>query len=301
MDKVAEGFKPFKIRQAELSLHGGCLVWGDQVVIPTALRPQVLSLLHKDHPGIARMKALARNYVWWPLLDSEIAAYVGRCTPCQQSRPNPPAGPAREWEALRGPWSRLHLDFAGPFHGQNFLIVVDAYSRWVELVLMGSTTAESTVRALRRLFATHGLPDLVVLDNGPQFMSTTFQEFLAGQGIRHAPIAPYHPASNGRAERAVRSAKEALGRMDRGDWQEKVAAYLLSQHSTPCPTTNRSPSELLMGRRLRTPLDRLHPLYSGDQPSNLGLFLPVHSNWGTRYGPEHLRGLQNGFQPPLLP
>ncbi|XP_032090813.1 uncharacterized protein K02A2.6-like, partial [Thamnophis elegans] len=222
-EKVAEGFRPFKTRQAELSLHGGCIVWGDRVVIPTALRPQVLSLLHKDHPGIARMKALARSYVWWPLLDSEIAAYVGRCTPCQQSRPNPPAGPAREWEAPRGPWSRLHLDFAGPFHGQNFLIVVDAYSRCVELVLMGSTTAESTVRALRRLFATHGLPDLVVSDNGPQFMSTTFQEFLAEQGIRHAPIAPYHPASNGRAERAVRSAKEALGRM----------------------------------RRLRTPLDRL--------------------------------------------
>ncbi|XP_032078818.1 uncharacterized protein K02A2.6-like [Thamnophis elegans] len=240
LDKVAEGFKPFKIRQAELSLHGGCLIWGDRVVIPTALRPQVLSLLHKDHPGIARMKALARSYVWWPLLDSEIAAYVGRCNPCQQSRPNPPAGPAREWEAPRGPWSRLHLDFAGPFHCQSFLVVVDAYSRWVELVLMGSTTAESTVRALRRLFATHGLPDLIVSDNGPQFMSTTFQEFLAMQGIRHAPIAPYHPASNGRAERAVRSAKEALGRM----------------------------------RRLRTPLDRLHPLYSGDQPSNLGVIPP---------------------------
>ncbi|XP_032075671.1 uncharacterized protein K02A2.6-like, partial [Thamnophis elegans] len=198
-DKVAEGFQPFKHRQAEISFHGGCLIWGDRVLIPTALRPLVLDLLHKDHPGIARMKALARSYVWWPLLDTEIAAHVGRCTTCQLSRPNPPAGPAREWEAPRGPWSRLHIDFAGPFHGQNFLVVVDAYSRWVELVLMGSTTAESTVRALRKMFATHGLPDVVVSDNGPQFTSTTFQEFLAEQGIRHAPIAPYHPASNGRA------------------------------------------------------------------------------------------------------
>ncbi|XP_013907952.1 PREDICTED: uncharacterized protein K02A2.6-like, partial [Thamnophis sirtalis] len=247
-DKVAEGFQPFKHRQAEISLHGGCLIWGDRVLIPTALRPLVLDLLHKDHPGIARMKALARSYVWWPLLDTEIAAHVGRCTTCQLSRPNPPAGPAREWEAPRGPWSRLHIDFAGPFHGQNFLVVVDAYSRWVELVLMGSTTAESTVRALQKMFATHGLPDVVVSDNGPQFTSTAFQEFLAEQGIRHAPIAPYHPASNGRAERAVRSAKEALSRMDRGDWQARVAAYLLSQHSTPCPTTNKSPAELLMGR-----------------------------------------------------
>ncbi|XP_032091766.1 uncharacterized protein K02A2.6-like [Thamnophis elegans] len=275
-DKVAEGFRPFKARQAELSIHGGCLIWGDRVVIPAALRPRVLPLLHKDHPGIARMKALARSYVWWPLLDSEIAAYVGRCATCQLSRPNPPAGPAPEWEVPRGPWSRLHVDFASPFHGQNFLIVVDAYSRWVELVLMASTMAESTVRALRRLFATHGLPDILVSDNGPQFTATTFQEFLAEQGIRHAPIAPYHLARNGRAERAVRSAKEALGRMDRGDWQSRVAAYLLSQHSTPCLTTNKSPAELLMGRRLRTSLDRLHPLYSGDQPCNLEV-LPSRS------------------------
>ncbi|XP_013913085.1 PREDICTED: LOW QUALITY PROTEIN: uncharacterized protein LOC106542012 [Thamnophis sirtalis] len=256
-DKVADSFRPFKAQQAELSLHGGCLIWGDRVVIPATLRPQVLPLLHKDHPGIVHMKALAHSYVWWPLLDAEIAAYVGRCTTCQLSRPNPPAGPAREWEAPRGPWSRLHVDFAGPFHGQNFLIVVDAYSRWVELVLMASTTAESTVRALRRLFATHGLPDILVSDNGLQFTATAFQEFLAEQGIRHAPTAPYHLASNGRAERAVRSAKEALGRMDRGDWQSRVAAYLLSQHPTPCPTTNKSPAELLMGRRLRTPLDRV--------------------------------------------
>ncbi|XP_032081537.1 uncharacterized protein K02A2.6-like, partial [Thamnophis elegans] len=241
-EKVAEHFRPFKVRQAELALHGGCLVWGDRVVIPTALRARILPALHKNHPGIARMKALARSYVWWPLLDTEIADYVGRCRICQNSRPNPPIAAPREWEIPRGPWSRLHIDFAGPFHGRNFMIVVDAYSKWVELVIMTSTTAESTVRALRKMFATHGLPDVIVSDNGPQFTSTTFQEFLAEQGIRHAATAPYHPASNGRAERAVRSAKEALGRM----------------------------------RRLRTPLDRLHPLYAGDPPSNLGA-LPSHA------------------------
>ncbi|XP_013922456.1 PREDICTED: uncharacterized protein LOC106549358 [Thamnophis sirtalis] len=100
-----------------------------------------------------------------------------------------------------------------------FLVAVDAYSHWVELVLMRSTTAESTVQALRRLFATHGLPDIVVSDNGPQFSSAVFQGFLAAQVIRHVPVAPYHPASNGWAERAVRSAKEALGCLDCGDWQ----------------------------------------------------------------------------------
>ncbi|XP_013917976.1 PREDICTED: uncharacterized protein K02A2.6-like [Thamnophis sirtalis] len=222
LGKLADIFRPFKAREAKLSLHSGCLIWGDRVVNPSILRSQVLSLLHKNHPGIVRMKALACRYVWWPLLDAEIAAWVGRCSMCQLSHP-PPAAPTCEWEAPRGPWSRLHIDFAGPFHGQTFLIVVDAYSRWVELVLMTSTSAESTERALHRLFATHGLPDVVVSDNGPQFASTTFQEFLALQDIWHGPTAPYHPACNGRAECAVHSAKEALGRMERGDWPVGLA------------------------------------------------------------------------------
>ncbi|XP_013931706.1 PREDICTED: uncharacterized protein K02A2.6-like [Thamnophis sirtalis] len=178
------------------------------------------------------MKALARSYVWWPCLDADIEAWVGRCDPCQVSCPAPPSSSSLEWEMPRGPWSCLHLDFAGPFHGQVFLVAVDAYSRWVELVLMRSTTAESTVRALRRLFATHGLPDTVVSDNGPQFTSTVFQSYLAAQGIRHVPVAPYHLASNGRAERVIRSAKEALGRMDRGPPAIASPALFVSQKET---------------------------------------------------------------------
>ncbi|XP_032090939.1 myosin-IIIa [Thamnophis elegans] len=178
----------------------------------------VLSQLYKNHPSIACMKALARNYVWWPQLDAEIVGWVGCCYPCQLSRPAPPAAPSHEWEAPRGLWFRLHIDFAGPFHGQVFLVIVDVYSCWVELVLMISTTAESTIRALCRLFAIHGLPDVVVSDNGPQFATATFQEFLTLLGIRNAPTAPYHLACNGRVERTVRLAKKALGWMERGNW-----------------------------------------------------------------------------------
>lgn len=75
---------------------------------------------------------------------------------------------------------------------------------------------------LRGLFATHGLPDLVVSDNRPQFTSAPFQCFLASQGIRHMLMAPFHPAANGMVERMVRSVKEALGRMTTGDWQQRV-------------------------------------------------------------------------------
>ncbi|XP_058012440.1 uncharacterized protein K02A2.6-like, partial [Ahaetulla prasina] len=191
----------------------GCLLWGDRVVIPEKLRKNVLELLHEGHPGIVRLKSLARSYVWWPLMDQEISDRVGKCQPCQESRPLPPTAPIREWEKPQGPWSRIHIDFAGPFHGQTFLIVVDAYSKWLEIILMRSMTAEAVISVLRHLFVTHGLPDTLVSDNGPQFTATQFEGYLAEEGIRHALSAPFHPASNGLAERFVRSTKEALSRI----------------------------------------------------------------------------------------
>ncbi|XP_058024044.1 uncharacterized protein K02A2.6-like, partial [Ahaetulla prasina] len=187
--------------------------WGDRVVIPEKLRKKVLELLHVGHPGIVRMKSLARSYVWWPQMDKEISDEIGRCQPCQESRPLPPTAPIREWEKPQGPWSRIHIDFAGPFHGQTFLIAVDAYSKWLEIILMKSTTAEAVISVLRHLFVTHGLPDTLVSDNGPQFTATQFEGYLAEEGIRHVLSAPFHPATNGLAERFVRSAKEALSRI----------------------------------------------------------------------------------------
>ncbi|XP_058042756.1 uncharacterized protein K02A2.6-like, partial [Ahaetulla prasina] len=208
------------------------------------------------------MKGLARSYVWWPLMDTEIAERVGKCQACQESRPLPPSAPVREWEKPQGPWSRIHIDFAGPFHGQTFLIVVDAFSKWLEVILMKSTTAEAVIATLRHLFATHGLPDTLVSDNGPQFTAAQFEEYLAEEGIRHALSAPFHPASNGLAERSVRSAKEALSRLKPGDWQTKIDFFLAIQHRTPSTATGKSPAELLMGRKLRCPLDRLNPHYT---------------------------------------
>uniref|UniRef100_UPI00109F456C uncharacterized protein K02A2.6-like n=1 Tax=Podarcis muralis TaxID=64176 RepID=UPI00109F456C len=196
----ASEFQPFATRQHELSAHRGCLLWGDRVVIPQGLRQRVLEALHVGHPGIVKMKALARCYVWWPNMDDAITAWVSACQACQESRPAPPAAKGHTWETPKTPWSRVHIDLAGPFHGRTFMVVVDAYSKWLEVALMPSTTTEAVIRVLRGLFATHGCPDVLVSDNGPQFTSGTFERYLLGLGIRHALTAPFHPSSNGQAE-----------------------------------------------------------------------------------------------------
>ena len=164
-------------------------MWGHRVVVPEKLQVRVLSALHDGHPGIVHMKALARSYVWWPGIDKAIEAWVKGCSICQESRPEEPTAPTQHWEKTKTPWSRLHIDFAGPFHGQTFLIVVDSYSKWLEVIPITSMTSRTVIRALLRLFVTHGLPDTMVSDNGAQFCSEEFKEFMRGLLIRHVTSA----------------------------------------------------------------------------------------------------------------
>ncbi|KAM7281410.1 uncharacterized protein ISCGN_005791, partial [Ixodes scapularis] len=257
--RLPDEFKPFVRRQHELSEYRGCLLWGCRVIIPEQARDQVLELLHTTHPGIVRMKALARSTVWWPGIDQDIERNVRTCLPCQETRPQPARARLDPWEIARNPWSRIHSDFAGPFQGKVFLLVVDAHSKWLEVIQIASMSSAAVCQRLRVLFATHGVPDTIVSDNGTAFVSQEFEEFLQRNQIRHVKVAPYHPSSNGQVERMLQETKQVLRRMEGGDMATKLARFLLSQHILPHSTTGKSPAELLMGRRLRTALDRLHP------------------------------------------
>ena len=79
------------------------------------------------------MKALARSYVWWPKMDEEIESLVRNCTVCQEHRKAPAAAPLHPWEFPEKPWRRLHMDYAGPFLGKMFLIIIDAHSKWMDV------------------------------------------------------------------------------------------------------------------------------------------------------------------------
>ena len=138
-------------------------------------------------------------------MDKSIEDLVKSCLECQQIGKAPPVAPLQPWERPTRVFQRLHIDFAGPFQGAMFFIVVDAYSKWPFVSAMKSTTVEKTIDELRRLFATYGIPD-----NGSQFTSEQFAVFMTMHGIRHTRTAPYHPATNGLAERFVQSLKHGL-------------------------------------------------------------------------------------------
>ena len=84
------------------------------------------------------------------------------------------------------PWEHISIDLCGPFPtGENLLVVVDYYSRWPEVGLLKSTSTQSVINALDKIFARHGLSDKLTSDNGPQFRSEEFRETRFNTGRRH--------------------------------------------------------------------------------------------------------------------
>ena len=259
MDQELEELKPYWRRREELSLHDGCLLWGGRVVVPPQVREKVMLELHEAHPGVSRMKSLARQHVWWPGLDAEIEKMVKSCTACQSTRHNPQPAPLHPWEWPQRPWSRVHADYAGPFMGRMFLILVDAHTKWLDIHMTNSATSQVTIEKMRSTFAMLGLPEVLVTDNGTTFTSTEFEEFCKRNAICHVTSSPYHPASNGLAERSVQTFKEGMKKLTDGSLETRLARFLFMYRLTPQSVTGVSPAELLFGRPLRSPLDLLHP------------------------------------------
>ena len=120
--------KPYFTRRHELSVEQGCLMWGLRTVIPPSLRQTILTELHEGHPGITRMKSIARSHVWWPKIDQEIEKVTRECQPCNKTRRAPPASPLLPWSWPTAPWQRVHVDFA-THQAKHYLIMVDALSK----------------------------------------------------------------------------------------------------------------------------------------------------------------------------
>ena len=198
--------QPYQRRHMELSVQADCVLWGNRIIVPPAGQSRVLDVLHDGHPGISCMKELARSFIWWPGLDDDIQSRVEACTKCQINQKSPTPQQLHPWEW----WSRIHIDYAGPIRNRYLLVVIDSYSKWLDVTIVPSANSSNTIQSLRTIFSTYGLPEVIVSDNGAPFVSVEFKEFLSKNGIYHTTTPPYQPKSNGQVERAVQTLKRAL-------------------------------------------------------------------------------------------
>ena len=159
----------------------------------------------EHHLGIDKCRARARMSVWWPGLSVAIEDIIKPCFTCAKELPEPKE-PLIPSSFPSRPWERVSMDLF-EHGGQTHLITVDYYSRWIESKRLKTQTAECVITASKELYAAHGIPDIVISDNGPCFSAESFQAFAASYGFVHTTSSPRYPQANGEVERAVRTAK----------------------------------------------------------------------------------------------
>ena len=126
------------------------MLWGC-VIIPRAGRQTILDELHDSHQGASRMKERARMVVWWPCMDKQIKEMASSCVKCKAVRNLPPLAPLHPWSFPDQPWCRFHIDYAEPVDNHMLLVVVDAFSKWIEVFPVKSASSATTIGKLQAL------------------------------------------------------------------------------------------------------------------------------------------------------
>ena len=261
-DKVDESLRPYYVKRTELLLEDGVILWGLRVVIPESLRKIVLHELHQECPGMVRMKSLSRIHVWYPKIDKDIETIVRECKNCEKESNAPAKSDPHPWSWPTKPMDRIHIDYF-EYNDVDFLLMVDSYSKWVEVEIITKCDSSRTITCLRKWFAHYGLPNQLVSDNGPQFTSDEFERYVKENGIKHIRTAAYHQSSNGQAERYVQTVKHCLHSIktkSHRDLNTKLDSFLMTYRSTPHTITEETPSKRFLGRNISTRLDLMKPM-----------------------------------------
>ena len=158
------------------SVCDGVPLYSERVTIPKTLQKRILKDFHMGHPGTNRMKNLMQTFVYWPSMDQDITNMVKTCKGCALAAKAPPII-HKPWPKSEQPWSRIHIDYAGPLEDFYYLIMVDSYSKWPEVLRCRKPTTATTINFLHELFARFDVVDCLVSDNATQFTSSEFKEF----------------------------------------------------------------------------------------------------------------------------
>lgn len=256
-----EKLKPYFTKRAELGAENKCVLWGNRVIIPDKLKDKVLCLFHESHQGIVQTKMLVREYCWWPNINEEIEQFVAKCDLCQSTRNFSKLCQPGTWNKCERNFERVHVDFFMK-DSITYLLIVDSKSKWLDVHIMHGTSASQVIEKLCKTFAVTGIPVELVSDNGPPFSSQEFNNFLKANGCIPLKSPPYHPESNGMAERTVQTIKQALSRLQ--EQSSRLSKELLLQNflfiyrNSP-NSTGMSPNEMLFKYKPRTRFELIKP------------------------------------------
>ena len=245
--QVAREF--WKVRD-ELSIADGLLFVGERLVIPVTMKDVALQAIHEGHFGIEKCKQRGRSCVYWPAMNDDIEKLVKQCEICNKFATSNRKEPMVPHEIPARPWEKVGIDYFTLLN-QDYLLIIDYFSKYPEVILVSSKTAGATIKALQSVFSRHGIPNTIVADNMP-FNSAEFKEFGKAWNFTITTTSPNFPQSNGLVERNVQTIKRLIRKAKES--KASIDLALLEYRNTPISNMNLSPAQLLMNRRLRSSL-----------------------------------------------
>ena len=248
-DQVPVSIREYFAYRDELAVHNGIVYRGDRVVIPRAMRAEMLQRIHSSHQGIEASVRRGKDTLFWPGMHSEIKDTVQNCGVCAENASAQVKEPLQPLQISKRPWQMVAMDLC-QISKKDYLITVDMYSDFFEVDRMKETNAKAIIQACKANFARHGIPEMVMSDKGPQFANAEFRQFTREWEFVHKTSSPYYSRSNGKAESAVKIAKKLVKKAVQDGRDPWMA--LLEQRNTPTQGLLSSPVQRLMSRRTRT-------------------------------------------------
>lgn len=259
---INSDLKHFNKIKDEININEDLLFFNHKLIVPESLKQNVLRMLHDSHAGIEKTKLRARQLIFWPGFLKDVENYIANCKVCLKFSKSNQKEPIINHESPKCAWDRISLDIC-EFGNKNYLILIDAYSNWIEILPIQNKSIHSVIYVLKKIFTTFGIPNNILADNNP-FNSYEFKEFADAYNINIHFSSPYHHQSNGLAEKAVSIAKKIL-RTSHESGVNDFSLALLEYRNMPIAQFGLSPAQLFFGRQLKTmlpvTLQSLQPVY----------------------------------------
>ena len=182
---------PYYNMRDEMSVQDGLIFKGERVVVPRAIRRDLMKRVHNAHLGVNGCLNRARKCLYWPEMSGDIKNFVSTCEVCREYEQSQTKETLRSHEIPSRSWQRVAAD---PFEygGRTYLVTTDYFSNFFELDHLRSTTSTSVIKKLKAHFSRHGIPEQLVTDNGSQFVPREFVKFTKEWDFEHLTNTPRH-------------------------------------------------------------------------------------------------------------
>lgn len=231
--------------------------------LPSSERESILKAVHdKAHLGFEKTLASVRERYFWPRMSTQVKTFCRNCMTCQTSKAtnvNATAPLNSQKKVAEYPWQFLTMDYVGPLpvsgKGRStcLLVVTDIFSKFVIVQPFRQATAESLVPFVENmLFQLFGVPEVILTDNGTQFISKSFQDLLQEYHVTHWRTPNYHPQVNDaeRVNRVLTTAIRASIKKDHKDWANNIQIIANAIRNSVHEATRYSPYFIMFGRNM---------------------------------------------------